>query len=246
MDETKPIPFALPKVLIIKNIHREGPGLLKKILRENSIAFDIVDLDNQSFPDPVNYSAIFVFGGPDSANDTTPKMLSELKQIQKALHAMIPYLGICLGMQVLVKAAGGNVRTNETKEVGWIDPDGNYFQIEFTNDGKIDPVLNKLSSPLKIFHLHAETVDLTPKMKLLATGKFCTNQIIKVGDYAYGTQGHFELTPEMFEEWLSKDTDLIKSDKNGLRKNYTLIKDEYENNGRIIFTNFLRFANLIN
>ncbi len=70
------------KVLIVKNITREGHGLLEQILKDFKINYDIADLDKGDiFPDPKKYSALFVFGGPDSANDPTPKMEEELKRI---------------------------------------------------------------------------------------------------------------------------------------------------------------------
>src|SRR3990172_6768384 len=109
-----------PTVLIAKNIDREGPGLLEEILKERSIAYETIDLDDgQLFPSPKKFAALVVLGGPDSANDSTEKMANELKRIKEALDAGVPYLGICLGMQALVKAAGGKVCKSNLKEVGW-------------------------------------------------------------------------------------------------------------------------------
>ena len=234
------------KVLIVKNITREGPGLLKEILNSHRIKFDIVDLDKgENFPDPTNYSAVFVFGGPDSANDNTPKMQLELRRVRETIKAGIPYLGACLGMQALVKANGGEVHRNPVKEVGWRDPKGNYFQVELTEDGKQDPLFAGMNSPLKIFHLHGETVRLKGGMKLLATGKYCKNQVVKVGNNSYGIQGHFELTPQMFDEWRTQDSDLIPLDQNSLQKDYAELRKEYEKSGKQILTNFFRVAKLI-
>lgn len=237
----------MQKVLIVKNITREGPGLLEQILKDNSISFDLVDLDkDERFPDPLDYSALFVLGGPDSANDHTPKMLQELAQIKKFIDAKIPYLGICLGMQVLVKATGGEVIKNEIMEIGFRDPDGNYFEIEFTAEGKSDPIFTELETPLKIFHLHGECVNIKPDVKLLATGKFCTNQVIKIGENAYGLQGHFELTPEMYKEWIADDPELLEVNIENLKKDYQDIQKEYDLTGKKLFTNFLKIAKLIN
>src|SRR5437868_5153250 len=100
----------MSELLIVKNVSHEGPGLLDGIISEAGIAATVIDLDRgEAFPDPTPYKALIVLGGPDSANDDTPKMTHELSQIKVALEAQIPYLGICLGMQTLVKAAGGQV-----------------------------------------------------------------------------------------------------------------------------------------
>ena len=234
------------KVLIVKNITREGPGLLEEILKSHNISYDIVDLyKGESFPDITGYSAVFVMGGPDSANDTTPKMQKELKIIKEVTDAGIPYLGSCLGMQTLVKANGGEIYKNDVKEVGWRDSEGNYFVVDLTEEGKSDPLFARVSFPLNIFHLHGETVNLTDGMKLLATGKYCKNQIVKIGDNAYGIQGHFELTPEMFDEWRTQDPDLISLNQEALQSDYAKLRTKYEATGKQILINFLRVAKLI-
>lgn len=233
------------KVLIVKNNPMESPGIVKNILDEEKIPFDIVDLDKgQKFPDPKNYSAVFVFGGPDSANDQTPKMKEELKRIKETLDAGIPYFGVCLGMQTLVKAAAGEVHRNDIKESGWRDPEGNYFEIELTDEGKKDPIFDGIKSRLKIFHLHGETVALKNSMNLLATGKFCRNQVVKIGNNAYGFQGHIELTDSLLKEWVKHDPDLRLLHANPLRTDFKNLKLEYNTNGKKILTNFLKIAGL--
>jgi GMP synthase-like glutamine amidotransferase len=99
------------KALIVKNIARESPGLLLEILEENKIEFNIYEYEkDRAFPSPEDYGAIFVFGGPDSANDETEKMIKEIKGVKKFLAKKIPYFGACLGLQVIVKALEGNVK----------------------------------------------------------------------------------------------------------------------------------------
>jgi len=230
-------------ILIVKNDTDEGAGLLEIELKERGIGYTIIDLDQkQSFPPVQDYKAIVVLGGPDSANDETEKMKNELTRIREAITANIPYLGICLGLQVLVKAAGGKVVKSPVKEVGFIDPENNYFTVELTAEGRQDPLFEGLGQTLTVFQLHGETVELTDKMTLLATGKFCRNQIVKVGQNAYGIQSHFELTPAMFEAWINEDPDLLKLDKEQLRAHYATIRDEYTRTGQQLFKNFLKAA----
>lgn len=234
------------KVLIIENISHESPGLVGEILNDNGIDFEVIDLDKEDdFPNPINYSAIFVFGGPNSANDTTPKMKNELERIRQVLANNIPYFGICLGMQTLVKAAGGEVHRNSTKEIGFKDPKGKIFEIELTSEGSQDALFYGIKSPMKIFHLHGETVKLTPKMRLLATGKYCQNQAVKIGNNAYGFQGHLEVTEPLLMEWVKKDSDLKLMDSNSLIKDYKTLKSEYQQNSKIIINNFLKIAGMI-
>jgi len=231
------------EILIVKNITEEGPALLEELLIERDINYQIADLhQGDPFPDVEQYQAIVVLGGPDSANDQNEKMQNELARIREILDQKIPYLGICLGLQTLVKAAGGKVVKSPLKEIGFMGPDNEYFTVELTMEGINDPLFNGLEHSFKVFHLHGETVELTGSMTLLGTGKYCHNQIVKIGSNAYGIQCHFELTPEMFEDWINGDPDLLQLNKETLRANFQAIKTQYTFIGRQLFANFLAIA----
>lgn len=233
-------------VLIIKNCAREGPGTLGQILCNNGIESKIIELEHaEEIPDPTKYKAFIVMGGPDSANNTTKTMQQEIAGIKQAVKADVPYLGICLGMQALVKACGGNVIKSPVKEVGWKDLQGKRNSLELTPLGKRDPIFEGLETTIPIFHLHGETVEMTDDMQLLATGKHCKNQVIKIGTNTYGFQGHLELTTSMMDLWLAEDDDLKQLSSENIKKDYFAIKDEYERNSKKVFTNFLRIAGLI-
>jgi GMP synthase-like glutamine amidotransferase len=227
-------------ILIIKNVTAEGAGMLEDILKVRQIAYEIIDLEKaQPIPAPQNYQAVIVCGGPDSANDETPKIKEELASIKQILDLGIPYLGICLGLQTLVKAAGGKVMESPIKEIGFRDPEDKSFTIELTPEGQADPLFKGLSNVFKVFQLHGETVELTPAMTLLGVGKFCPNQIVRVAPAQYGLQCHFELTREMFELWLNEDPDLKALDTEKVRADYEEIKGEYEKVGKKLFENWL-------
>lgn len=235
----------MPKVLVIKNISREGPGMLADLMRQRGIAYDTVDLHRgEEFPDPLKYDALIVMGGPDSANDATDKMKNEILQVRRAISSGMPYLGVCLGMQVLVKAAGGTVLKSEAPEIGCRGPDGAFFEIALNEEGRNDPLFAGLQPRLRIFQLHGETVELTDSMKNLASSKLCANQVVRVGKNAYGTQGHFELTEEMLRTWAEEDPDLQRLPSESLVSDYKEAKAEYEKTFTGIFTNFLKATGL--
>ncbi len=233
-------------VLIVKNCAREGPGTLGETLRSNGIEQEIVEIEHgEEIPDPTEYEAFIVLGGPASANDTTKAMQQEIATIEQAVRTEVPYLGICLGMQALVKACGGRVIRNPVKEVGWKDLQGKGFSLELTPAGKKDAIFKELEATLPIFHLHGETVELTDDMQLLATGKHCRNQVVKVGNNAYGFQGHLELTAAMLDTWLAEDEDLRQLPAEAVKRDHAAIREEYENNSKKVFTNFLRIAGIL-
>lgn len=236
----------MSELLLVKNITREGPGLLEGELRQHDVTFDVVDLDKgEQIPDLEAYKAMVVLGGPDSANDDTEKMQGELSRIKEGLDKGMPYLGICLGMQTLVKVSGGSVIPGENKEVGFINPNSKQHTVHLTEEGKRDPLFEGLPDELDVFQLHGETVMLTPDMKLLATGEFCRNQIVRVGEKAYGIQSHFELTPEMLAIWAEQDPDLMPIGKEKLMTDYAAIKDSYTHIGQTLMRNFLHIADLV-
>lgn len=234
-------------VLILKNEPRENPGLIELLLKKHSLEYQIVDLDNNTIIESVeDCSALIVLGGPESANDTTPKMINELSLIRKAVQSHIPFLGVCLGLQALVKAMGGSVVKCPVQETGFRDPDNNFYKVRLTENERKDRLFDQLPDDLTVFQLHGETVQLTPQMSLLAAGDFCKNQIVKIGDYAYGIQSHFELTDELLESWMKEDADLRKLNAHELLSDFDTVRQDYRKTGLQLFNNFLTIAGLIN
>lgn len=243
-----------PEALVVTNISREQPGTILDVLKQKSWQFTIVNLDaGEIFPSPKDYGALIVMGGPPSANDTrkqTPWMPREITRIEEALAENVPYFGVCLGFQTLVKAAGGIITKSPRKEVGFREsygkPLGQFYSVELTEAGKKDPLFEGLPDMLAVFHLHGETVELSstmrPTAKLLAIGDVVTNQIVKIGENAYGTQGHFELTSQMLNKWLQVDPDLLNLGQKGIeqvRRDFQKLQRKYAQTATRMFTNFL-------
>lgn len=229
--------------LIVKNCSREGGGLLEVLLEKEGLSFTSIDLDaGDTFPDADAYHGLIVMGGPDSANDNTPKMQQEIAVIRDHVKSGKPYFGVCLGLQALVKALGGKVVRNPVKEIGFHDPSGEQFTVDLTAQGLEDPLLRGLPKSFPVFHLHGETVVPTGAMATLGTGEYCVEQIVRAAPLAYGVQFHIELTPEMFEEWLKEDPDLKALHKEQLRKEFQDSREIFEEHLKILFGNFLSLA----
>lgn len=230
-------------ILIIKNYVHEGPGIIEDILKDRALPYEIRDLDRgEEFPEPEKYSAVVVMGGPDSANDQTLKMTREMQRVQEIIERKIPYLGICLGMQVLCKAAGGTVKKSPYKEISFFHEDHKPYTVEQLTK---DPIFDGLPNPFRVFQLHGETVELKEHVTLIGKGNFIKPQVIKVGDNAYGFQCHFELTKEIIEECLECDEDLKQRDPIKLREQWEAFQENYFKKGRQITENFLRIARLM-
>ena len=234
-------------VYIVKNEPRESGGLVEEFLTQRNVVYKTVELkQGEAFPDPDEAAALVVMGGPDSANDRTPVMTAELAGVARALQSGVPYLGICLGMQVLAKSAGGRVIPSPAKEVGFFDRDGRPYEIHLTFDGVRDPLFHGFRRRVyRVFQLHGETVTMAPNLTLLGTGTWVQNQVIRFGSNAYGLQCHFELTPELFERWVLEDDDLRQANPDALRRAFGEIASEYKETGLKLVENFFIIAGVV-
>lgn len=233
-------------VLFLQNAAHEDPGIIADLLDRNNIRYDILELnDDTAYPEPDNYKAIIILGGPYSANDINPKTINELAFIKTAFEQEIPLLGICLGFQMLARAAGGEVVKSPVKEIGWYDDSAKLHKILLTDDGINDPLFADMPKSFPIFHIHGETIVLNDKMTLLATGQQVENQAVRVGKCAYGIQGHFELTRRLLERWYEIDIDLKKLDKDKVYSTYIDLEPSYLEDATRFFKNFFRLAGLI-
>ncbi len=234
------------KVLVLRNTPRENPGIIEDLLNEFHVNYQIIDFEGCTETGQIqDYGALIVLGGPESANDKSEKMLNELALIRHTVMHKIPYLGICLGMQTLVKAMGGEVMKCNDAETGFRDKNGEIFKITLTDEGKEDRLFYSLPEIFSVFQLHGETVNITDSMNLLATGDSCRNQVVKIGRACYGIQAHFELNESLLESWITEDADLQKLDADKLRSDFNLLYSDYNETGRKLFTNFLNIAGLL-
>ena len=133
-----------------------------------------------------------------SANDDLPYLRHEIEILSRAIHEGRPVLGICLGAQLIAKAAGARVYRNPRKEIGW-------FEIRLTESGAADPLFAGVPPAETVFHWHGETFDLPPGAAWLASSDYCRHQAFRLGRAVYGLQFHLEVTPAMIAQWCTED-----------------------------------------
>jgi GMP synthase-like glutamine amidotransferase len=104
-----------------------------------------------------------------------------------------PLLGVCLGGQLLARAAGAHVGPAARPEIGW-------FEVELTPEGEADPVLGALPGRFEAFEWHSYAFEVPPGGVLLARNPVCA-QAFRVGEAAWAVQFHPEVTREMLEAW---------------------------------------------
>lgn len=187
-------------------------------------------------PEPARHDAVLVFGGgmhPDE-DSSHPWLAPEVAFLHDALEAGVPTLGICLGAQLVARAAGGWVGRASVAEVGWLP-------VELTTAGRADPVLGTLPSPVDAFQWHHYTFGLPAGATELATSQVCT-QAFALDGRAWGIQFHAEVTRAMIEAWVAEDpTDLRRPADELLAETGSRI-DAWNDHGRALCRNFLAAA----
>lgn len=187
-----------PRVLVFQHAKHETLGYIESALQGLSAEIHTVNFWNgDSIPALRDFNILIVMGGPMGVYDEEqyPWLAAEMTSIREAVTSDMPFLGICLGAQLLAKALGAKVYQNPTKEIG-------FFTIEFTKATVKDPIFQDAPKTLEVFQWHGDTFDLPPGASLLATGKTCHHQVFRYGNNAYGLQPHFETTPVMISEWI--------------------------------------------
>jgi GMP synthase (glutamine-hydrolysing) len=154
-------------------------------------------------PDPAErYDAVMVFGGsmhPDQ-DDRFDWLGSEEEFLGDVLAERVPVLGVCLGAQMLARAAGAAVRPASAPEIGW-------NEVALTAEGVSDPVLSALPARATVFQWHHYTFDIPEGGVELAHSEVCTQAFRLDGRPAWGIQFHAEVTYPMLSSWVDEDPD---------------------------------------
>jgi len=183
------------KVLILLHQERSTPGRIGRLLQAQGFELDI---RRPRFGDPLpetldDHVGAMVFGGPMSANDEEDWLRREIDWIKVPLKEEKPFLGICLGAQMLARHLGHRVcpHPEGRVEIG-------YYPIDPTEDGHD---VCACPFPEKVYQWHREGFDLPAGATLLAKGQDFEAQAFRYGRSAYGVQFHPEVTYAMMCRW---------------------------------------------
>ncbi|MGD9742191.1 MAG: type 1 glutamine amidotransferase [Dongiaceae bacterium] len=187
------------RFLVFQHIRSEHPGIFRDFFAADGVAWDAVELDEgEPIPPLDNYDALMVMGGPMDVweTDRHPWLIPEKAAIRDAVRERnMPYLGLCLGHQLLADALGGACRMMAKPEIGVLD-------IELTPAAAEDPLFAGLSPRGKALQWHSvEVVEAPKEATVLARAADCANEAMRVGDRAWGIQYHVEITDETVPQW---------------------------------------------
>jgi GMP synthase (glutamine-hydrolysing) len=182
----------MSKILIVLHSERSTPGRVGMMLQEKGYTLDIRrPCLGDALPETMeDHAGAAIFGGPMSANDADAFIRAETDWIAVPLKEKKPFLGVCLGAQMLANRLGGKVGPH---------PDGDveigYYPIRPTEAGR-----SLGDWPSYVYHWHREGCTLPAGAEHLAAGDTFENQAYRYGA-AYGIQFHPEVTRLMMHRW---------------------------------------------
>jgi GMP synthase (glutamine-hydrolysing) len=186
----------MSSVTAIRFVHFEDLGTFESVLARRGFDIQYVDAarDDMNEITRMNPDLAVVLGGPIGADedDDYPMLRPILAMLERRIAADLPTLGICLGAQLIARAAGARVYPGHGKEIGWAP-------LKLTEAGRGSP-LRHLSST-RVLHWHGDTFDLPREAALLASTDMYEHQAFALGANLLGLQFHPEVAEANLEHW---------------------------------------------
>lgn len=187
------------RVLVFQHVPIEHPGEFRDLWREKGDEWLTVELDaGEAVPDFKDFDLLVVMGGPMDVwqEDIYPWLASEKSAIRHWVEDLArPFLGICLGHQLLAASLRGSVGLMAQPEIG-------LGEVQLTDAGRSDPLFAGFTERMETFQWHgAEILQLPDGAEILAANSSCPIQAFRWGRHAYGVQYHVEIAASTVTEW---------------------------------------------
>lgn len=190
---------AQSRILVFQHIECEHPGSLRGFAADDGAELCPVHLyAGEPVPALEGYDALWVMGGPMDVWDVeeNPWLVPEKAAIRRWVREVKrPFLGLCLGHQLLADALGGTCGPQRPPEIGVLD-------IALTEEGKADPLFAGMPQIQKALQWHSVKVSQAPDdAVILASSDICRVQAMRIGNHAWSMQYHVEIEPDTIDNW---------------------------------------------
>ncbi|MDR6952348.1 GMP synthase (glutamine-hydrolyzing) [Ancylobacter sp. 3268] len=237
-------------ILIVLHQEHSSPGRVGRLLVERGHRLDV---RRPCLGDPLpatlaGHAGAVIFGGPQSANDCHDYVRAEIDWIGVALKEAKPYLGICLGAQMLARHLGARVAPHPEGlvEIGYYPLRPTAVGRALLGEAQGEPAGRETAGretsgrgmgaaaddwPNHVYHWHREGFELARGAELLASGDAFPNQAFRYGPAAYGLQFHPEVTHHMMCRWTVHGSERLSLP--GARPRSAHFSDRLQHDGRV-------------
>ena len=192
----------MKNAIVLQHIKIEDPGYIKDLMIKDKVNLTTIELDEgEKIPKNLrNFDAMFCMGGPMDTwmEKDYPWLIEEKKRIKEfVVELKKPYLGFCLGCQLLGEVIGGEVTRSEPSEIGILD-------IEFIENKNKDNLFSSFPNQIKSLQWHSyevQNLENNKDVTLIASSAVTKYQIFKYQNHAYGIQFHIEIKDTTVNEW---------------------------------------------
>jgi GMP synthase (glutamine-hydrolysing) len=193
--------MSAPHILVLQNSPQAPAGIIGEALEQAGARLDTrLVLDGEVMPDDLApYDGILVLGGPMGAHDDDkhPALADQAALIGRAAADGLKLLGICLGGQLMARAAGAPVGRADKAEIG-------FTQLDILPAATDDPLFGPLGAPPPVMELHFDTFATPDHATRLLASADCANQAFRWGPGQYALQFHPEVDAAIIRTWLEK------------------------------------------
>ena len=190
------------EILVLQHINIEDPGYIKDLMIKDGVNITTIELDEgEKIPNNLNFfDGMLCMGGPMDTwmEKDYPWLIEEKKKIKEfVVELNKPYLGFCLGCQLLGEAIGGKVVKTNNPEIGMLD-------VNFLDEKKKDILFADFPQKITSLQWHSYEVQELEKNKdvtLIASSKETKYQIFRYKNNAYGIQFHIEIKDTTVNDW---------------------------------------------
>ena len=190
------------KIIILQHIACETPGYIKDLMIKEGVDITTIQLDEGiKIPQDISiFDGMFCMGGPMDTwmEKDYPWLKVEKKRIKEfVIDLEKPFLGFCLGCQLLGEVVGGHVIQSSLPEIGMMD-------INLLEEKKSDIIFSEFPNSLKALQWHSYEVSGLENNKditLLGSSPLTKYQIFKYKHHAYGIQFHIEVKDNTVSDW---------------------------------------------
>jgi GMP synthase-like glutamine amidotransferase len=225
----------VPKVVVIHHLEHPDLGYVKTLQDTGLELEQRHPVSGDPLPDLEEVDGLVVTGGMQSVADGADPLPEEVDLLRRAIDTGVPVLGVCLGAQLLARAAGGEVR-HSGRKIEW-------RELVPTEAAEGDPLFGELPRPVPALHWNEDVIEPPPgAVELLARGGEGA-EAFRVGDAAWGVQYHADVDGDALDAWYAHYVDYVgDADVEALKAEDRRRKPDQQRASRALFGAFARLV----